>query len=353
VLLEEPPPVTAGLPASDEAGAAPEPAGRLVTRPLGNVGSNLSSLAGAVWLARSLGRTLVVDWREQPQLRDQAANYFTEFFETPARLLDVRVAYAPAVDVGTAGSPSAGSRWIGLEEAYAIRVGSAGADGSDLVLQTYHGLDRIHPGPEPERFRLLRSLYREIRPRPRIADEVDAWWRESCDGSFVVGLNVRTGNGHWYGPGMPYADRVNIGIFENRRRFLRILERACRARASGLPKPLRSEFKVFYATDSEWMSELLGSLPGAVTRRRIFPPPGSGDGLFDRPGHADREAVADTLCDMFLLARCDGLVYNTSLFNQYARVMTGWFGGNHAHIELLYPEKRAQLALASARRRLR
>lgn len=324
----------------------------LVTRPLGNVGSNLSSLAGAAWLAGGLGRALVIDWRDQPQLRDPAVNYFTEFFETPSELLGVPVVYAPKVDVGAPDRSVATASWIDLPQAYAIRTGAAAAPARELVLQTYHGLDRIHPGPEPERYRLLRSLYRSIEPNRFIREQVERWWTERCDGSFVVGINVRTGNGRWYGKGMPYADRVNISIFDNRRRFLRLLEGACRKRVAHLPKPLRTDFKVFYATDSAPMSELLAELPNAVTRRTVFPPFGSGDGLFERPGYSDRDAIVDTLCDMFLLARCDALLYNSSLFNQYARVLTGWFSGNHAHIELLFLRKRLQVALAAARRRL-
>ena len=74
-----------------------------------------------------------------------------------------------------------------------------------------------------------------------------------------------------------------------------------------------------------------------------FPPPGTGDLYrFDSRDHADRAAVVDTLADMFLLARCDALVYNNSLFNQYARVVTGWYGGNHVHVESLFLRTRAR-----------
>ena len=45
--------------------------GYVVTRPFrtSNIGSNLASMAGALWLARSLDRTLLVDWRGLTQLR--------------------------------------------------------------------------------------------------------------------------------------------------------------------------------------------------------------------------------------------------------------------------------------------
>ncbi len=89
------------------------------------------------------------------------------------------------------------------------------------------------------------------------------------------------------------------------------------------------------------MSELLAGLPNAATRRTVFPPPGVGDLFaFEAQESADRRSVVDTLADMFLLARCDALVYNNSLFNQYARVLSGYFGGNLVHIESLFLRNR-------------
>jgi hypothetical protein len=102
--------------------------------------------------------------------------------------------------------------------------------------------------------------------------------------------------------------------------------------------PLRHRLKIFYATDTEWMSELLAQLPHAVTRRRVFPPPGSGD-TFSFPaegGYTDRDSIRDTIADMFLLGRCDAFVFNSSVFNQYARVLNGEFGGNEVHIQSLF-----------------
>ena len=186
-----------------------------------------------------------------------------------------------------------------------------------------------------------------------VAGAADEWWSEHCEGPFVVGVNVRTGNGAYFGEGGTYAGRVDISLFEDRRRFLRLLDRACRERLRGLPKPLRSEYVVFYATDSAAMSELLRELPNAATRRHTFPPPGAGDlYAFGESGYSDRDSITDTLVDMFLLARCDALVYNSSLFNQYARVSTGYFGGNHVHFESLLLRKRARYLMGAVRRRL-
>jgi hypothetical protein len=322
----------------------------LVNRPFtdSNVGSNLSSLAGAHWLARQLGRTLVVDWRGLLQLKNPALNYFTEFFESPSELLGVPVLYAPT-ELGYESGDDV--RMVEPDEARAIGSGAPATE-RFLVLQSYHGLDRIYSGSESLRFGLLRSLYRRLRPSLRVAAAVESWAAAKLDAPFVVGVNVRTGNGMHFQPGMRYASRVDITLFDDPQRFLRLLERACRSRLKLLPRQLRDDFRIFYATDSAAMSELLTQLPNASTRRTRFPPTGAGDQYaFDEPQYDDHAAIEDTLADMFLLARCDALVYNTSLFNQYARVVTGQFSGNLVHFESLAFRKRAA-ALAQAFGRL-
>jgi hypothetical protein len=329
-------------------------AGYVVTRPYpdSNVGSNLSSLAGGLWLAQQLGRTLVVDWRGQAQLPDKSLNYFSEFFEQPSEILGVPVLYAPA-PVPDYGPESADAAWADPGEAARLAAGQAQAETRFVVCQTYHGVDRVHAGPEAARIRFLREFYREVQVAPEIRRAADEWWVQNFGGAFVVGVNVRTGNGHYYGKNMQYAGRVDVSLFDDPERFLRRVEAACRARLRGLPKDLRRDFAVFYATDSPAMSELLSRLPSAKTRRSLFPPSGSGDLFsFEHDPASSRASVIDTLADMFLLARCDALVYNSSLFNQYARISTGFFGGNLVHIESLFLRKVAERKLASARRRI-
>ena len=241
----------------------------VVNRPFedSNVGSNLSSLAGAAWVASRLGRELVVDWRGMRQLRDPAVNYATEFFELPDELLGVRIHTAPLPGVDYA-EGSEGALWASPAAARELAERETVTAPKFLVLQTYHGLDRVHPGPESERFRLLRAAFRELGPSPRVAELIDAWTRRNLDAGFVIGVNVRTGNGAYFSKGMRYADRVDISLFDDRQRFLRLLERACRARLKPLPRALRDDFRIFYATDSAEMSELLAKLPNAVTRDR-------------------------------------------------------------------------------------
>jgi Nodulation protein Z (NodZ) len=311
----------------------------VVTRPFpgSNVGSNLASLAGALYLAHRLDRTLVVDWRGLTQLADPSVNYFSAFFETPAELTGVPVLYTPAVDVDYDSAA-----WISPDEAAALARSQADAP-PVVVLQSYHGPDRLHPGPEAARLALLRAFYREVALAPPLAAATEAWAREHLGAPFAVAVNVRTGNGRYFAAGDHYHGRVDVSVFENRNRFVRVLERACRSRLRGLPRAVRDDFQVFYATDSAEMSELLARLPNAVTQRHLFPPRGAGDTYRDE--HAEdtnRRSIEATLADMFLLARCDALVYNNSMFNQYARVVTGFYSGNMVHFESLFLRGRAR-----------
>lgn len=328
--------------------------GFVVSRPFrdSNIGSNLSSLAGGLWLARQLGRELIIDWRGLRQLRDESLNYFAQFLSLPQEVLGVRLHLAP-LDSAAYHEGSGEASWIEPAEARELaRNGGRGLP-TYLVLQTYHGLDRVHPGPEAARLRLLRAFYRALHPVTRIRDAMETWATGNLTAPFVIGVNVRTGNGAYFGKGMRYANRVDISLFRNSHAFLRLLERACLRRLHGLPRSLQDDFQIYFATDSAEMSELLRKLPNSVTRRRVFPPPGEGDlYTFSHSDYTDRDSIDDTIADMFLLARCDALVYNTSLFNQYARVVTGYFGGNHAHFEADLARKRAARLLRAARRRL-
>lgn len=327
----------------------------VVTRPFrdSNIGSNLSSLAGALWLARTLSRSLLVDWRGLSQLADPAVNYFPTFFVAPEVMAGIPVSYAPADVAGDYDSLVEGG---GLSPAEAQRLVLARSEPAQepLLLQTYHGLDRLHPGPAAERWRFLRRVYAELRPSEEVRAAAESWWDEQLGGAFVIGVNVRTGNGHYFAKGMRYASRVDISVFEDERRFIAKLERACRDRVRRLPREIRESFAIFYATDSAEMSRLLARLPNAHTRRAVFPPPGTGDTYcFDGDGYSDRDSIVDTLADMVLLARCDALVYNNSLFNQYARVLTGSFSGNLVQFESLFPSGKARALRAFVERGVR
>lgn len=307
----------------------------MVTRPHpgSGIGSNLASLAGAVWYAQQTNRAVIVDWRESAFLKDKSANYFVEFFETPPDIQGVPILYAPAPELVEYADRT---RELGVSAAILARQNGGGEP--MLVIRDYHGLERLHAKAKPSaNFWQLKDFYRFITPRDFIVQEIDRFAQANFANAFVVGVNLSSGNGE-FDKGQTYQGRVDIDIFSKDAIFLRKVERARRLAVKGLPRGLRDEHRVFFATDAYAMHRLLKQLPNAVTRRTVFPPPGVGRVFCDYndPGYTDRDAIVDAIVDMFLLARCQALIRNGSVFNEYAYTITNCFNGNVRHIEKLY-----------------
>lgn len=324
--------------------------GYVVTRPYpeSGLGSNLASMAGALFLAERLGRDLVVDWRRMIFLVDPEHNYYTEFFEAVPVTQGVRVHYAPEVDYlehqdETLELPP--SRYRALLE------GDDATLPRYLVLTPYHGLSRISSGDLAADFYRLRAFYRELRLAPETQRQLDGFFDAHHRDTFVIGINLATGNmpppeGHIY------FNRFDTRIFKDEERFLRRIAFAVRLAVRGLPRYLRERSTIFYATDSSWGSELLGRLPRSHTRRTVFPPRGAGRFFSDYAslGYDDVEAARDQVIDHFLLGRGNALVYTASMFSQYAQVSTDYFNGNARNLEALYARWWTAAARARARR---
>lgn len=321
----------------------------VVTRPHpgSGIGSNLASLAGVVWYAQQMGRTVIVDWRESAFLKDKSANYFTEFFEAPAEIQGVPILYAPTAELADASSTP---REIGVTAARLVQ--QQGSDDPVLVIRDYHGLERLNPkGAASSNFWRLKDFYRYIVPRDFVRQAIEQFAGKEFRDAFIVGVNLSSGNGE-FDKGQTYQGRVDIDIFSKDASFLRKVERARRLAVKGLPRGLRQEARIFFATDAYRMHHLLSRLPNAVTRRTVFPPPGVGRVFCDYndPGYTDRHAVVDAIVDMFLLARCQALIRNGSVFNEYATTVTNCFNGNVRHIETLYARYWARAAWGRAKR---
>lgn len=316
--------------------------------PWSGIGSNLLSLAGAIWFARQLDRDVIVDWRGLSHLKDQSLNYFTEFLEARPEIQGVRIHYAPCVEMpGTAEQfPDS------LPEAAALLKSGDGRP--HILLSAYHGLNRLDPaGDMARQFWILKDFYSYIQPRDFVQREIDTFAATHFRDSFVVGVNLAQGNGE-FAKGQPYHGRVNTDIFSSEQQFLRRVRLAYRLAISGLPKYLRKSAKIFFAADSQMMHDLLSQLPNTVTRRKVFPPPGVGRYFSDYkdPGYTDRDAIVDALCDMFLLARCQAMIRNDTAFNYYARISTSQFNGNCRDFETLYAKYWTRAAINRGKRYL-
>ena len=323
------------------AGGTPAGTGRyLVVRPysIEGLGNRLVGLAGALWLAQRLQRTVVVDWRRCAFLIDPERNYFTELFYPKPEIVGVPVLYAPSAEAGDdRGNPDqlrlklfSARAWQGLKD--------DGTTPTYLVASKVLRLEKIDPQGDPAaRDRFLKAFYECLEPRRQISDELEAWWDGHLRGRVVIAVTVASGNGQFDRGGM-HEGRVNMRVFDDEERFLRVLGAACEQAALSFPQARRDGYKVFFTTDSSSMAALLSRLPGAITRRSVFPPPGIGRHFADYAalGYSDREAAADVLIDMLLLARCQALIRNKSLFSRYAVTMTDGFGGNVYELESLF-----------------
>lgn len=331
--------------------------GYVVTRPFpeSGLGSNLASMAGALELARRLGRELIVDWRGMVFLKDTSVNYFTRYFATLPELDGVRVHYAPSAEGGDhLEATDDACREIGPNDLAAVLAADPASLPRYLVLTRYHGLDRLGSADlASEHFR-LRRFYRSLTLRPDVQAKLDAFYDDNLANAFVVGINLGTGNTP-SPTGRYYYGRFDSRIFENPTRLLRRITAATTLAVRKLPRELRETRHVFYATDSEWMSELLGRLPESYTRRTVFPPPATGRFFVDyeQLGYSDDAASEDMVIDHFLLGRCDALIYNGSMFSNYARVVTNYFSGNSRNLDSLYAKYWAATVTGRARRLLR
>ncbi len=326
----------------------------VVTRPHpgSGVGSNLASLAGAVWCAQQLGRAVIVDWRGSAFLKDAALNYFTEFFDAPPAMQGVEVLYAPCPQLPE--DPDRPDIEVMGVSRCREAIGRGSHTATHIVLRDYHGLDRLDPkGDQAAQFWWMKRFYEGVPARAFIRDLVGRWADHHLADAFIVGVNLSTGNGE-FAKGETYAGRVDLGIFADERAFLKRIEWARRAAVRGLPRHLRRRTKIFFATDSYAMHDLLQKVPGSVTRRTRFPPPGVGRVFCDynEPGYTDRDAIVDAIADMLLLARCHALVRNGSVFNAYAQAVTAGFSGNVRHIESLYARYWMRAAANHLKRRL-
>lgn len=317
--------------------------------PKAGIGSRLLELGETVWLGLQFGRAVIVDWRNTRFLKDRV-NYFTEVFAPVPEILGVPMYYVPCR--GLREYEQKRRRELPtLDHALGEELASESPSTPRyIVVRHSKELQRLPIYDQASVDAFLPDFYSRIVPRPPVAQQLEAWYEANLCGHFVVGVNVSTGNG-LFAAGARYEGRVNVGIFENDERFLRAIAEACDQAAENAPRSQRSDYKIFFATDSAHMSEVLSRLPRAVTRRVVFPPEGAGHYFcdYDALGYSDRAAAADTVIDMLLLARCDALVRNRSKFSYYALVSTGYFGGNVVDFEEVTSGKQEQTRVSGAR----
>jgi hypothetical protein len=306
-------------------------AGFVITRPQpgAGAGGNLLSMVGALYLCEKTGRSLIVDWTENDHLLDKHANYFLALFEPLRRWRGIDIFYANDDDPTRSAHYDAAG--VVRPETSQMRDALAGKISAPyLCLEAFHYhriFDRCPEMTPSSLFHYTRQFYRALVPQGIVRSLV-ASRRRPFEERVVIGLNVRTGNGHpLYQAGAVYGTRFNQTIF-TRSDFAARALRACRDCAARLSDELRREFAVYVVSDDERMQRrLLDEIPNAFALRTHFPPPGGWHAF------ADLRAVHETIADMLLLAECQGLVCNYTEFNRYAQYVTTFFNGNVRNLE--------------------
>ncbi len=154
-----------------------------------------------------------------------------------------------------------------------------------------------------------RTFLAALEPLPRLVTAAEAFRREALGEGPLIGLHLRQGNGgailnhapYWQSP-LAAAERLRAAV--------------AAARAE-----LGARTRVFLATDSAAIERLFGAtIPGIVSRPKLFRPPGEGELHLWRSASLTRE---DAVIDMLLLARSEALIRYppASFFSFYPAVM--------------------------------
>jgi len=267
----------------------------VITRKRTGIGSDLASAAGGYALAVRTGRDLVIDWRESLYLRE-SDNLFGRLFDVPEHIGPCRIV-VPEHDV----EPDLSGR--------IVRFGKYDADDLDEELR--------HSGPSLTHHSLITSTIRGQRhctlqqtflaaltPKPHVVDRIESFWTETMRGRVVAGIHIRDGNGENLLFNRNELFRRGLGhVFTKMRQFLDAAD----------PQPDR----ILICSDSRLVRERCRSEFGNVAwfGSDIGEP---GEGRIHTSARGIRGAE-EAVIEMWLLARCDFLLFNPSWFSYYAQ----------------------------------
>lgn len=288
------------------------------------LGAMLHALAPAWLYAKRTGRTLVIDWRGNPYLRDEPeANLFNRLFEQP----DPNIIGTPFVADDTVNQlaypqPILGPSKVMKQENGELHQLEKGLDlwtmrglfanGIDVdaptlipSLSALYGIASVaekaisygFPWPALKEYG---SLYSGLKPLPVWTSRIAEFAQKNMHGRNVIGVHIRHGNGEGQFRSL-FQDR-EINDFPD---FVSSI--AAKINHYG-NRHFGGDYTTFLCTDSTEVIEALEPLvPKLVTQEMWRPEPGQGvdfDHGYKRPG-GGLETAATALIDMMLLAKCD------------------------------------------------
>lgn len=304
----------------------------IISADINNIYSGLGCMLlilGPAWkYAKTTGRTLVIDWRNSPYTRsDPSVNLFSRLFD-PSSLESSGVDVIADDQVNTIlfPNPILMSK-IAQEHESGIVVSSnkRGIKADDVIELILNGVDSnagtFLPSLQPM-YRLATKhcptktlrppfctleeaslLYRSLKPRPHIQQQIDSFCNEHLGDGPTIGLHVRHGNGE-ESVRTHFSGRV-ISEFEE---FIDTLV----ARIDKIARQQHfTHYKLFLCTDSDQVTlALRDRIPDLLTRN-IWRPKHNQGIDFDHPFDSPEEGVqsaANALIDMQLLGKCDVVI---------------------------------------------
>jgi len=288
-----------------------------VIKTKGGMGNRMLCAASGILWAKAVGRSPFVDWRDEAYSRNRENSFF-HFFDNPAALRDppadeheiVPPVWQGHLDKSVSEmlhtyDPDKHSS-LTIHKKYSIDPTRADYSQPTAVFWYYMGRfeaiarlarDRL-PGYANLSVEAIsrKALREELRLTQTLRAQIDAFHSEHFTGP-TVGVHVR------------YSDRTTD---------LGKLEAAARAQLARLPGAA-----IFLATDNRRVEDdYHAKFDRVITTPKWFPPEGAT--MHQNTDCADPIANGtEALLDMYLLARCDALVYaSRSTFSEISRLVS-------------------------------
>lgn len=273
----------------------------VMTRKSTGIGSDLISVVGAIQYAKKTGRDVIIDWRKSRYLKDPTQNLFPRVFEIPENIGGVGVRVADDdFDDSCLESPLElfSSKTQSFEEYHAEMLRKARpVNHSVIVTRPMHHL------PEPC---VQRQWLAEIKPTKKVLNAIECFYRTRMKDHQVIGVHIRHGNGEVLG--------------EGRDQFVSHAVDAIVADCIGCLDGVRSPgTRLLVCTDCLELRESFASKTDNV----IYYDSRLGN-IGGGPIHTsdyDLQGAEDAVVEMWLLARCQNLLYTPSWFSHYGRIM--------------------------------
>lgn len=308
----------------------------VVTRKNTGLGSDLISIVGAIEYAKKTDREVVIDWRSSQYLKKRNVNLFPLLFQIPQEIDGVRVhSWDETFSDKKLPQPLAPCKKWSFEDYHLeMTKGPEPKNASAIIERPMHHL------PDVTAQKRILSCFN---PQPAIMEMIGSFDRQEFQGHRVIGVHLRHGNGERLGQKRDdlTANPVERLVDMTVERILNVWE---------------SNMKVFVCTDSQ---EFRDSFSKTWSDTCHFD---SKIGTAGRgPIHLSCGAIKnaeDAVAEMWLLARCQGIVYNPSWFSHYARI-AGEFAVEPQNIDdlsdygtlALYEKKYANLEAKAAARK--